>query len=86
MKVINPFKAKKEAFRERKSQKVENDTFLLHLTLHFLDRDENGFLACSRPNLVPNQCFLVHFAIAELCKLNKIFNFSILVKNLMEFQ
>ena len=57
MKVINLFKAEKEAFRERKLQKVENDTFLLHLTLRFLGRDENGFLASSRPNLVPNQRF-----------------------------
>ena len=85
-KVINLFKAKKEAFRERNSQKVKNDPILLHLTLRFLDRDENGFLASARPNLVPNQCFLVHSVEAEICKLNKIFNFSILVKNLMEFQ
>ena len=56
-KVNHAFKAKKEAFRDKSSPKVKNDPFLLHLTLRFLDRDENGFLAVSRPNLVPNQCF-----------------------------
>ena len=85
LKVNHAFKAKKEAFRERKTQKVENDTFLLHLTLHFLARDENGFLASSSLKPCANQCFLVHFARPDICKLNKIFTFSLLVKNLMEF-
>ena len=43
MKVINAFKAKMEAFRDKSSPKVENDLNLLHLTPDFLDRDENGF-------------------------------------------
>jgi len=43
MKVIQLFKAKMEAFRERKSSKVENVPFLLHLDPNFLDRDENRF-------------------------------------------
>ena len=43
MKVIQLFKAKKEACRDKNSPKVENDTFLLHLTPKFLDRDENRF-------------------------------------------
>ncbi len=43
MKVINLFKAKKEAFRERKSAKVENEPFWLHLTPNFLVRDETRF-------------------------------------------
>ena len=47
MKVIQRFKAKMEAFRERKCEKVKNDTFLLHLTLCFCGRDENRFSASS---------------------------------------
>ena len=43
MKVIQLFKAKMEAFRERKSSKVENELFSLHLDPNFLDRDENRF-------------------------------------------
>ena len=43
MKVIQLFKAKMEAFRERKSSKVENEQFLLHLDPNFLERDENRF-------------------------------------------
>ena len=39
LKVINLFKAKMEAFRERKSSKVENGPFWLHLTPNFLERD-----------------------------------------------
>ena len=53
-KVNHAFKAKKEAFRERNSQKVKNDPFLLHLTLRFLDRDESRFLMKIFQNLVPN--------------------------------
>ena len=44
MKVINLFKAKMEAFRERKSSKVENGPFWLHLDPNFLERDESRFL------------------------------------------
>ena len=54
MKVNYAFKSKKEAFRERNSQKVKNDPFLLHLTLRFLDRDESRFLMKNFQNLVPN--------------------------------
>ena len=61
-KVIQLFKAKKVAFRERNPQKVKNDTFLLHLTPNFLVRDENGFLASSTPKPCANQCFYLHFA------------------------
>ena len=43
MKVINLFKAKKVTFRERKSSKVENGLFWLHLDPNFLERDENRF-------------------------------------------
>ena len=56
-KAINLFKAKKEAFRERKSQKVKNDSILLHLTLRFVDRDESRFLMIFFQNLVPNPDF-----------------------------
>ena len=57
MKVNLCFKAKMEAFRERKSSKVENVPFWLHPTPNFLGRDETRFFAFSIPNLVPNQCF-----------------------------
>ncbi len=43
MKVIQRFKAKKEAFRERKSSKVGNVPFGLHLSPNFLERDEIRF-------------------------------------------
>ncbi len=43
MKVIWVFKAKMEAFRERKFGKVENVPFWLHLTPNFLERDETRF-------------------------------------------
>ena len=56
-KVINLFKAKKEAFRERNPQKVKNDSILLHLTLRFLDRDESRFSMKIFQNLVPNSNF-----------------------------
>jgi len=55
--VINLFKAKMEAFRDKSSPKVENDPFLLHLTPNFLARDENGFSASSTPKPCANQCF-----------------------------
>ena len=56
MKVIQRSKAKVEAFRDKRSPKVENESFLLHLNPNFLDRDENCF---SFPNAEPcvNQCF-----------------------------
>ena len=62
MKVIQLFKAKMEAFRDKSSRKVENDPFLLHLTPNFLARDENGFLASSTPKPCANQCFWGQFA------------------------
>ena len=80
MKVIDLFKAKMEAFRDKGSSKVKNVIFLLHLTPNFLDRDENSFLASSTPEPCANQCFYLHFARSEICKLNKIFTFSLLVK------
>ena len=86
MKVINLFKAKKEAFRDKSSPKVKIDSILLHLTLRFLDRDENGFLASSSLKPCANQRFLVHFAIADFFHSNRDFTCSLLVKNLMEFQ
>ena len=49
MKVIQLFKAKMEAFRERKCEKVKNDPFLLHLTLCFCGRDENRFFSVLEP-------------------------------------
>ena len=57
MKVIQLFKAKMEAFRERKSSKVENEPFLLHLDPNFLERDENRFLTFCIPKPCANQCF-----------------------------
>jgi hypothetical protein len=56
-KVINLFKAKKEAFRDKSSPEVKNDPFLLHLTPNFLDRDENRFLTSSTLKPCANQCF-----------------------------
>ena len=44
LKVIQLFKAKMEAFRERNIGKVENGSFCLHLTPKFLERDETRFL------------------------------------------
>ena len=66
LKDINLFKGTMEAFRERKSSKVENVPFWLHLTPNFLERDETCFFTFSIPNLVPNQYFLVHFARGDL--------------------
>jgi len=57
LKVINLFKAKMEAFRERKSSKVENGSFWLHLTPNFLVRDETHFFTFSIPKPCANQCF-----------------------------
>ena len=86
LEVNHASKAKKEAFRERNSQKVKNDSILLHLTLRFLDRDENCFLASSSPKPCANQRFRGRFALAGLCKPNKIFIVSIVVINLIEIQ
>ena len=61
-KVIQLFKAKMDAFRDKSLPKVENDIFLLHLTPNFLERDGNGFLASSTPKPCANQCFRGHFA------------------------
>jgi hypothetical protein len=57
MKVIWVFKAKKEAFRERKITKVENGPFWLHLTPNFLVRDETRFFTFCIPEPCANQCF-----------------------------
>ena len=86
MKVIHAFKAKMEAFRDKSSPKMKNITFLLHLTLNFLDRDENGFLASSTPKPCANQCFYLHFARKSFVHSNRDFTCSLLVKNPMEFQ
>ena len=51
LKVIQCFKAKMEAFRERPSSKVESVLFLLHLTPNFLGRDEIRFLRFPSRNL-----------------------------------
>ena len=51
MKVNLSFKAKMEAFRERKSSKVENGPFWLHLDPNFLERDETRFLRFASRNL-----------------------------------
>ena len=86
LKVNHAFKAKKETFRERNSQKVKNGSILLHLTLRFLDRDENHFFTSPSPKPCANQRFLLHFAIADFFNPNRDFTFSLLVKDLMEFQ
>ena len=85
MKVINLFKAKKVTFRERKSSKVENGPFWLHLTPNFLERDENRFFAFANLNLVPNPSLKGHFARRRSSNTNRDFACSLLVKNLMEF-
>ena len=86
MKVIQLFKARMEAFRDKSSPNVENGSILLHLTLRFLDRDENGFLASSSPKPCANQRFRGHFAKADFFHSNRDFTCSLLVKNLMELQ
>ena len=81
-KVIQLFKAKKVTLRDKKSQKwLKFPPF----GLCFSGRDENRFLASSTPEPCANQCFLVHFARPDICKLNRVFTFSLLVKNLMVF-
>ena len=85
-KVIQLFKAKKEAFRERNSQKVKNDPILLHLTLQKLDRDESRFLIKGFKNLVPNSDSKGLLAPPDCSASNRDFTCSLLVENLMEFQ
>ena len=86
MKVIQLFKAKMEAFRERKSSKVENVPFWLHLDPNFLERDENRFLTFCIPKPCANQCFWGHSVQRWFFNTNRDFACSLLVKNLMEFQ
>ena len=86
MKVIQRFKAKMEAFRERKCEKVKNDPFLLHLTLCFCGRDENRFLASSCLKPCANQYFWGHFARRDSGPSSRVFTFSLLSINVMEFQ
>ena len=57
MEVINIFKAKKVTFRERKSSKVENGPFWLHLDPNFLERDETRFLRFASRNLAQTNAF-----------------------------
>ena len=61
LKVIQRFKAKMEVFRGRKSSKVGNGLF--YSIWHQISSSEmKPVFAFAIPNLVPNQCFLVHFA------------------------
>ena len=62
MKVNLSFKAKMKAFRERKSPKVENGPFWLHLDPNFLERDETRFFTFPIPKPYANSDFKVHFA------------------------
>ena len=85
MKVINLFKAKMEAFRERKSSKVENGPFWLHLDPNFLERDETRFFTFPIPKPCANQCFSIHSVQRKSSNTNRDFACSLLVKNVMEF-
>ena len=72
LKVINLFKAKMEAFRERKSSKVENGQFWLHLTPNFLGRDETRFFTFSIPKPCANSDFNLSFALRDFLTLGKL--------------
>ena len=57
LKVIQRFKAKKVAFRKRKSGKVEKGQFLHPLTPNFLERGETRFLRFQSRNLAQTNPF-----------------------------
>ena len=75
-----------EAFRERKWGKVDNDTFLFHLTLYFCGRDENSFLVSSCLKPCANQYFWGHFARRDSGPSSRVVTFPLLSMKVMEFQ
>ena len=77
MKVNLCFKAKKEAFRGRKSSKVGNVPFWLHLTPNFLERDETRFLCFPSRNLAQTNAlaYISLDVIFYLLKISRLFTF-----------